>query len=241
MIPISDDNPARLTPFFTCTIIAACVAVYVWEERLGLDMSDAFNAFGFTPSTLMSPSATEITAEPGFPSGLPPVATIFTSMFLHGSIWHLLGNMLYLWVFGNNIEDAMGHARFLLFYLISGAAAALTMAFMDPASTVPMVGASGAISGALGAYMLIYPRAKVTVIVPIGIIFYPFKIAAIWVVGLWFVMQMISAATSTPDSPGVAWWAHVGGFLAGMALTPFLKSAQIPYFGPRPNRGPWDR
>jgi membrane associated rhomboid family serine protease len=160
-------------------------------------------------------------------------------MFIHGGFWHLAGNMLYLWVFGNNIEAAMGHVRYLLFYLLCGVAAALTMAFMAPASIVPMVGASGAISGVLGAYMLLYPRARVTVVVPIVIIFYPFRIAAVWVVGIWFVMQLVSAAVSTPDSPGVAWWAHIGGFAAGLALTPFLKSSQIPFFGPRSLRGPW--
>jgi membrane associated rhomboid family serine protease len=233
MIPISDDNPARQTPFFTWLLIAVCVAVYIWE--VGTDTSGAYMTYGFVPATLMSPQ------EPSETLALPAIATVFTSMFLHGGIWHLIGNMLYLLIFGNNIEDAMGHARFLLFYALSGVAAAMTMAFMDPASTIPMIGASGAISGVLGAYMLIYPRAKVTVIVPIGIIFYPFRVAAIWVVGLWFVMQLVSAATATPDSPGVAWWAHIGGFLAGMALTPFLKSSQIPFFGPQPRRGPWDR
>jgi membrane associated rhomboid family serine protease len=234
MIPIADDNPTRLTPFFTWAIIVACVAVYIWEERLGLDMSDAFNAFGFVPKALMSPQLD--TSEVPH---LPALATTVTSMFLHGGIWHLIGNMIYLLIFGRAIEDAMGHARFLLFYLLSGVAAAMTMAFMDPVSSIPMVGASGAISGVLGAYMLIYPKAKVTVIVPIGIIFYPFRIAAVWVVGVWFAMQLLSAITSTPDSPGVAWWAHVGGFLAGMALTPFLKSARVRFWGPHVPKGPW--
>lgn len=236
MIPISDDRTSRLTPIFTWMIVVACVAVYIWEERLGFDLSDAFNAFGFIPKTLMSPQYEPTDEAPH----LSATATIVTSMFLHGGVWHLIGNMIYLLIFGNAIEDAMGHARFALFYLLSGVAAAMTMAFMDPASTIPMVGASGAISGVLGAYMLIYPKAKVTVIVPIGIIFYPFRIAAVWVVGAWFAMQLLSAATSTPDSPGVAWWAHIGGFLAGMALTPFLKSAKVGYFGPHAPKGPWE-
>jgi membrane associated rhomboid family serine protease len=169
---------------------------------------------------------------------VPPTISIFTSMFLHGSLWHLAGNMLYLWIFGNNIEDAMGHVRFLLFYLLSGIAAALTMAFMDPTSTHPMVGASGAISGVLGAYMLLYPRARVTVVVPLLIILYPFRINAAWVVGIWFAMQLLSL--TGPDTSGIAWWAHLGGFAAGIALTPFLKSAHVPFFGPRPTRGPWE-
>lgn len=236
MIPISDDNPARLTPVFTWALIAACILVYVWEVSLGPDLGQAIVAYGFRPQTLMSPDI----AAPG-QTLIPPFVTIFTSMFVHGGILHLAGNMLYLWVFGNNIEDAMGHAQFLLFYLLSGVAAAFTMAFMDPASTVPMVGASGAISGVLGAYVLLYPRAKVTVLIPLFIILYPFRLSAVWVVGSWFAMQLLSAAYSDPGSPGVAWWAHVGGFAAGIVLTPFLKSSHIPYFGPRITRGPWSR
>jgi membrane associated rhomboid family serine protease len=234
MIPISDDNPLRLTPFVTVALILACILVFVWEVGLGPDMGQAFVQYGFKPQTLMSPDI----AAPG-DSAVPPFATIFTAMFLHGGFWHLAGNKLFLWIFGNNIEDAMGHARFVLFYFLSGIAAAFTMAFMDPASTVPMVGASGAISGVLGAYMLLYPRAKVTVVVPLFIILYPFRLSAVWVVGSWFAMQLVSAAYSDPGSPGVAWWAHIGGFAAGIALTPFLKFSHVPFFGPRITRGPW--
>lgn len=235
MIPISDENQTRRTPFFTWIVIGLCVAVYIWQERLGLDIADAFNAYGFVPKALMSPQFVPQDES----RHLPAAATIVTAMFLHGSFWHLVGNMIYLLIFGKSIEAAMGHARYVLFYILSGVAAAMTMAFMDPVSAIPMVGASGAISGVLGAYMLIYPKTKVTVIVPIGIIFYPFRIAAVWVVGAWFAMQLLNAATSTPDSPGVAWWAHIGGFLAGMALTPVLKSAKTGYFGPKTPRGPW--
>jgi membrane associated rhomboid family serine protease len=236
MIPISDDNPVRLTPFVTWALILACVFVYGWEISLGgRGMDSALNVLGFTPGTLLRSQSA-----PSELMGVPPVATIFIAMFLHGSILHLAGNMLYLWIFGNNIEDAMGHLRFILFYFISGVAAAMTMAFMDPASSVPMIGASGAISGVLGAYMLLYPRARVTVILPLGIIFYPFRIAAVWVVGLWFLTQLVTAALTNPNQPGVAWWAHVGGFLAGLVLTPLLKSSGVPYFGPVYRRGPWN-
>lgn len=233
MIPISDDNPVRLTPFVTVALILACIGVFVWQLHQGPE-SKVFIQYGFMPNSLMSPQF----GRPDIPA-IPAALTIISSMFLHGGFWHLAGNMLYLWIFGNNIEDAMGHVRFLLFYLLSGIAAALTMAYMDPASGVPMVGASGAISGVLGAYMLLYPRAKVTVLVPLLIILYPFRIAAVWVVGIWFIMQLLNATVSAPDSPGVAWWAHVGGFAAGMVLTPFLKSGHVPFFGPRPTRGPW--
>jgi membrane associated rhomboid family serine protease len=218
VIPISDDNPSRTTPFVTWAILFGCVVVYVWEYSLGRHMSAAIMVLGFTPDALSAAPH----RLPGY-IAVPGVVTIFTSMFLHGGLLHLAGNMLYLWIFGNNIEDAMGHVRYLLFYLLCGAAAALTMAFINPLSQVPMVGASGAISGILAAYMLLFPRARVTVIVPLGIIFYPLVVSAIWVVGFWFVLQLLSAAFTNPGDPGVAFWAHVGGFAAGVVLTPHFK------------------
>ena len=201
MIPISDDNPARLAPVATWLVIGLCVIVYLWERSLGREMNAAIFVLGFVPASLMMPHA----APNGFVS-FPPLATIFTSMFMHGGVLHLAGNMLYLWIFGNNVEDAMGHARFALFYLASGAAAAMTLA----------------------------------VIVPLGIIFYPFTLSAFWVVSFWFVLQLISASFSNPQQPGVAWWAHVGGFAAGLLLTPLFKSRAFPIFG-RPRPGPWGR
>jgi membrane associated rhomboid family serine protease len=235
MIPISDENPTKLTPYVTIGLILLCVGVYAWQFHLKGDAyGDFMLHYGFTPSSLMSPQF-EATGIPA----VPAVVSIFTAMFLHGGVLHLIGNMLYLWIFGNNIEDAMGHARFLVFYLLSGVAAALTMAFMDPSSVQPMVGASGAISGGLGAYMLLYPRARVTVLVPLLIILYPFRINAIWVVGVWFAMQLL--ALTGPDTSGIAWWAHVGGFAAGIVLTPFFKSSAVPFFGPHIRRGPWNR
>lgn len=234
MIPISDENPTRITPVVTWALLLACLAVYLWQmQQAGAAFGDAINAFGFTPSRLMSPQL-----EASGSLVVPATVTLFSYMFLHGGFLHLAGNMLYLWIFGNNIEDAMGHVRFLLFYVLTGTAAALTMAFMDPLSIRPMVGASGAISGILGAYMLLYPRAKVTVLVPLLIILYPFRINAIWVVGVWFAMQLL--ALTWPDMSGIAWWAHVGGFAAGIALTPLLKSAGVPFFGPKAPRGPWN-
>jgi len=233
MIPISDDNPTKLTPVVTWGLLLTCAAVYAWQFHLQGDAyGDFMLHYGFTPSSLMSPQF-EVTGIPA----VPAVVSIFTAMFLHGGLLHLLGNLLYLWIFGNKIEDAMGHGRFLVFYLLSGVAAALTMAFMDPSSVQPMVGASGAISGVLGAYMLLYPRAKVTVLVPLLIVLYPFRVNAVWVVGVWFAMQLL--ALTGPDTSGIAWWAHVGGFAAGIALTPFFKSAGVPFFGPRTSRGPW--
>jgi membrane associated rhomboid family serine protease len=233
MIPISDENPVKITPFVTWGLMAACVGAFLWQtQQSDPEWGNAILRYGFSSQTLMSPQIDTTGVLP-----IAPAATLLTYMFLHGSWWHLAGNMLYLWIFGNNIEEAMGHARFLLFYLLCGVAAALTMTFMDPAATRPMVGASGAISGVLGAYMLVYPRARVTVLVPLVIILYPFRINAVWVVGVWFAMQLL--ALTWPDMSGVAWWAHVGGFAAGIALTPFLKHAHVPFFGPRPARGPW--
>lgn len=235
MIPISDDNPTRLTPIITWALIVLCVIAYFWERSLGREMDMAVAVLGFTPATLFGYRV----SAPGFVSP-PAIETIFTSMFLHGSILHIAGNMLYLWIFGNNVEDALGHVRFVFFYLACGIAAALTLAYIDPASRLPMVGASGAISGVLAGYVLLFPRARVTVIVPLGIIFYPFTVSAFWVVGFWFLLQLFSAAITDPGQPGIAFDAHVGGFLAGLVLTPILKSSNYPLFGPV-RRGPWNR
>ena len=235
MIPISDDNPVDHTPFITWVLIAVCVAAYAWEFSLGeRSMDAALGIFGFVPRTLAHPDLA-----PSASFGIPAWCTIFTAMFLHGGLLHLGGNMLYLWIFGNNIEEAMGHLKFTLFYFVCGIGAALAMVLIDASSEIPMVGASGAISGVLGAYMLLYPRARVHVIIPLGIIFYPLWIRAVWVVGIWFVMQLVSAALTDPTQPGTAFWAHVGGFAAGVILTPVLKSRGVRYFGPYFQRGPW--
>jgi membrane associated rhomboid family serine protease len=234
MIPLFDDNPARLRPVVTVTLIVLCVLAFLWELSLGDAMDPALSVLGFTPNAFTHPDAAQS------PSTLVPVwATLLTSMFLHAGTLHIAGNMLYLWIFGNNIEDAMGHAKFTLFYLVCGVAAMLAMLLVDPASHTPTVGASGAISGVLAAYMLLYPRARVRVIVPLLIVFYPFWVRAVWVVGIWFALQLVSAVLTPSSEPGTAWWAHVGGFVAGLALTPLLKSRFVPYFGPIDPRGPW--
>jgi len=226
MIPISDDNPARLTPVVTWTILIACVLVFFWE---GSQTEAVIRNLGFTPADFF---------RGGFGGGADtrPWLTLITSMFLHGSLLHLGGNMLYLWIFGNNVEDALGHFRFLFFYLACGIAAALAQGIADPQATIPMVGASGAISGVLAGYVLIYPHARITVIIPLGFLLYPTKISSIYVVGFWFILQLFSALMAQPGEPGVAWLAHVGGFVAGILLTPLLS--QFPLFG-RHYRGPW--
>src|ERR1700761_3916846 len=233
MIPISDDNPAKLRPYATWSFIILCIAVFIWQLTFSEEAEDQLiETLGFMPVNL-----TEISFQ-GDHFVPWSLLTLFTSMFLHGGFLHLGGNMLYLWIFGNNVEDAMGHIRYLIFYLVCGVIAALTMAYIDTNSHIPMIGASGAISGVLAAYVLLYPRARVTVIVPLGIIFYPMAISAVWVVGFWFVLQLASAVLTDPGQPGVAFWAHVGGFAAGLVLTPILKSKQYPLFA-RTRRGPW--
>ena len=229
MIPISDENPAHRVPLVNWAILAGCVCVFLWQMSLSeREFEAAIRSLGFTPHDFFGR---------GFGADVQGEwATIFTSMFLHGGIMHIGGNMLYLWIFGNNVEDALGHVRFLAFYVVCGIAAALLQAVSEPETTIPMIGASGAISGVLGAYVLIYPRARITVIIPLGVLLYPTKISSIYVVGFWFIMQLISAALAEPGAPGVAWLAHVGGFVAGLLLTPLLS--QFPLFGPKV-RGPW--
>ena|SRR5215831_7125503 len=218
MIPISDDNPARLTAVVNWVLILICVGVFFWQISLGEGGEAAIYKYGFTPRNF-------------FADERGAWLTLLTAMFLHGGFMHLGGNMLYLWIFGNNVEDAMGHVRFLVFYLACGIAASFAQALAEPQLTMPMVGASGAISGVLAAYVLIYPQARIRVIIPLGFLLYPTKISAIYVVGFWFIIQLFSALIAQPGAPGTAWWAHVGGFAAGIVLTPFLS--QFPLFGRR--------
>jgi membrane associated rhomboid family serine protease len=214
MIPLRDDNPTELRPVVTMALIAICTLVFLWELTLPPRSAAAIvYSLGLIPAVLVRHHELE--------EGLklvPAPVTILTSMFLHGGFLHLAGNMLYLWIFGDNVEDRMGHGRFLAFYLICGLAAALSQALPDPGSVVPMIGASGAISGVLGAYLLLYPRANVLVIVPIFIIPYTLRLPALLVLGMWFVGQLLSSLAASGAGGGVAFRAHIGGFLAGVLL-----------------------
>ena len=217
MIPLRDDNPVRGVPVVTIAIILACAAVFLWQ--LSLPPSESQQAvfyLGFMPALLFGH------AELDGPLWVSPLGTIFTSMFLHGGFLHLAGNMLYLWIFGDNVEDRVGHGRFVAFYLICGAAAALVQALPDTHSTVPMIGASGAVSGVLGAYVVLYPRANVLVLVPLLFVFYTIRVPAIIVLGFWFAGQLLSSVMAEPGSGGVAFMAHVGGFIAGALLIRFF-------------------
>lgn len=239
MIPLHDYNPVRITPWVTYGLIGVSALVFLWQLGLGSSAAERVAyALGFTPAAFFGlavlPPAIEI---------VPAPLTLLTSVFLHGSILHLAGNMLYLWIFGNNVEEAMGHGRFLFFYLVCGVAAALGQGVIHPASDIPMIGASGAISGVLGAYLLLYPTARILVVIPLGFFLYPARLSAIWVLGLWFAMQALAALLSNPNLPGIAWWAHFFGFLAGAGLIVVMRRPGFTLFGaPRfMPKGPWAR
>ncbi len=231
MFPIHDDNPTRIKPYVVYILLAACVLVFFWQVSLGDQVQQAIYAFGVIPSVLFASKSLPVGLEI-----LPAWLTIFTSMFLHGGWMHLIGNMLYLWVFGNNVEDAMGHRRFIVFYLLCGLLAALTQALLNPDSEIPMIGASGAISGVLGAYLLLHPHARILVVIPVGILIYTPWIAAYWVLGFWFVLQIINSLVNAGEMGGVAYGAHLGGFVAGMLLIPLFKYRHVALFSPAQRR-----
>lgn len=226
MIPLLDENPTRRVPYVSYTLILLCVGVFIWQLSLGPQAGQfAVYAFGLVPSALFGH-----TQLPPAIAVLPPAATIFTSMFLHGGISHIFGNMLYLWIFADNVEDSMGHVRFLVFYLLCGVAAAMAQALPAPDSTVPMIGASGAISGVLGAYLLLYPRTKIVVFVPFMFFMPLIKVPSVMVLGLWFIVQLIESALAPEAGGGIAFRAHIGGFIAGMLLIGLFKKRRIRLF-----------
>ena len=217
MIPLRDVIPSRTTPYVTIALVVVNALVFVYELSLGDHINQFMFAYGLVPVSFNW-------------------ASVLTSMFLHGGFLHVAGNMLYLWIFGDNVEDQMGHGRFLAFYLLCGIAAALAQALTVPGSMVPMVGASGAIAGVMGAYFILYPSARVLTLVPFLFVFFLWLPA--WIVlGYWIVTQFLwgaatSVAYSSQTSGGIAFWAHVGGFAAGIAL--------IKLFPSRPRRFRYD-
>ena len=227
-LPLSDDNPTQRLPIVTWTVIAACIAVFLWQTSLGPRAGQAIvYSLGVIPAVLFGSAQL-----PPDLRLIPAPISVVTSMFLHGGWMHLLGNMLYLWIFGNNVEDSMGGGRFVIFYLLCGTAAALVQSFMAPGSEIPMIGASGAIGGILGAYLVLHPRANVRMLFVILFFIRIISVPAAVVLGLWFVMQFISGATTptSGDDGGVAFWAHVGGFVAGAVLVPFFKRRDVNLF-----------
>ncbi len=216
MIPLKDDQPTHSFPLMTIALIAVNIAVFFYQVSLGPATEALVFTYGAIPFNLMNTVESRV--------AIPSVAvSIFTSMFLHGGFFHLGGNMLYLWIFGNNIEDAMGRSRFLIFYLICGIVAVYSHAWFEPASRIPMIGASGAVSGVLGAYLLLFPKARILTLVPLGIIMPIIHIPALIVLGFWFLAQIGNSLLTPSGAGGVAWLAHVGGFIAGMSLIFLFK------------------
>jgi membrane associated rhomboid family serine protease len=220
MIPLRDTIPSRSFPVVSVTIIAVNTVVFLYEVSLGRGLNSFIDRHALVPASMVS----------GFEEhglSVRPVIPVFSSMFLHAGWIHLIGNMLYLWIFGDNVEDRMGRARFLLFYLLCGTGAAALYVYMSPTSNTPTLGASGAIAGVLGAYFLLFPRARVLTLLPIFFLIQFIEVPAYFFLGFWFLMQFFSGALSIgveASGGGVAWWAHVGGFVTGMALVfPFRK------------------
>jgi membrane associated rhomboid family serine protease len=223
VIPLRDINPTERFAIVTLLLVIANSMVFLYELTLGQSGGELFvSSYALIPARLFSGA--------GLNDGsLPAAATIFTSMFLHGGVLHIAGNMLYLWIFGNNVEDDTGRLRFILFYLLCGTVAALTHALVNRTSIIPMIGASGAVSGVLGAYLLLYPRARVVTLVFFGFYIRTMEIPAIIVLGSWFVIQFLSALSTPSSGGGIAWYAHVGGFVAGLVLIGLFKRSDVPY------------
>lgn len=228
-LPLKDSNPLKVIPFQIVTVglIAACVVTFLWQISLPDEAGfEAVLSFGMIPAVIFD--FEELPPELAI---IPAGATLITSMFMHGGWLHLGGNMLYLWVFGDNIEDAMGHVRFIVFYVLCGTAAALAHGLSDPDSISPLIGASGAVSGVLGAYLLLHPKVRVIVL-----LFYrvPLPLPAFIVLGGWVALQAyniyLDGGLPDVDGGGTAWWAHVGGFVAGMGLILVMKRRDVPLF-----------
>jgi len=222
MIPIGDSVRSRTFPYVNLAIIIANFLVFFYELSLGNGVNSFLRDWGAVPALV-----TDYLDHPG-DHPLRVLFTPITAMFLHGGWFHILGNMLFLWVFGDNVEDAIGHVSYLVFYLLAGIAAAVTQIWVDSNSILPMVGASGAIAGVLAAYVVLYPRATIaTVIFPI---FWAIPVPAFVLIGLWFLLQLVSGAaaigTAVGASEGVAWFAHIGGFLAGLVLVWAFRGSQ---------------
>ena len=220
MIPLKDDNPTDNKPIVTYWLIGICVFVFIIElSSISYRTGAFFYSFGLIPSVLIG--HTQLSQDLYV---IPAFLTIFSSMFVHGGFMHLIGNMLYMWIFADNIEDNLGPKRFITFYLLCGICAAMTQVIMDTHSQIPMVGASGAIGGVLGAYLINHPHAKVLVLIPLGFFSQILRIKAIYVLGFWFILQFInSALTNTQGGGGVAYAAHIGGFLSGVILILFFN------------------
>ncbi len=223
MIPLRDQIPTRITPVVTYVLIALNILVFIFQLTLGASGESFVMTFALIPAQLTTNLS------------IPNVADIFTSMFMHAGLAHIGGNMLYLWVFGDNVEEALGHGGYLLFYLAGGVIAALTHVFTTPNSPVPTVGASGAIAAVLGAYMVLYPQSRVMTLIFLGYFVRITAVPAIVLLGFWFVLQFFQGVLSLGISDmvgGVAFWAHIGGFVAGYLLARLARSRVRDYGAP---------
>jgi len=232
MFPLRDENPTFHTSIVTYSLIIINILAWVLIQGVGFNpnLAKSICQFGLVPGELFGAikPGTQLALGGGLAcvfDGNPNWLSVITSMFMHGGWLHLIGNMWFLWIFGDNVEDAMGHVRFVVFYLLCGLAAAAAQTVADTSSTVPMVGASGAIGGVMGAYALLYPRAYVHMFVFLGFYMTTIAIPAIYMLGYWFLLQLVSGlpALAGDRLGGVAFWAHVGGFVAGLALVTFFK------------------
>ena len=219
MIPLRDAQKTESFPFVNITFIAINVCVFLYEMSLGRNLEGFIRSAAFVPADFFQPG-----------SPVADARSVLVSMFLHGGWMHLIGNMLYLWIFGDNIEDRLGHAKYVLFYVLCGWAATLAHGFADMSSQVPSIGASGAIAGVLGAYLVLFPQGRVLTLVPFGFFTQIRELPAILVLGMWFVLQFFSGVLSlgARQPGGVAWWAHIGGFVAGIVLIKVMRRREPP-------------
>jgi membrane associated rhomboid family serine protease len=226
MIPLKADPPSALRPIVTISLITSCTCVFLWQSSLSTTSGrEAVDALGAIPAVLLTDARL-----PADLRWIPRFASPFTSMFLHGGWLHLLGNMLFLWIYGDNVEGAMGHARYLMFYMLCGLAAIFAQALPDPSSAYPIIGASGAISGVLGAYLLLFPRSRVLTLVVLPFFFTTLRMPAMLLLLLWFAVQLVSDLAVPDGGASVAFRAHIGGFLTGMLLVPVLKRRDVALF-----------
>lgn len=234
MFPLRDENPTELTPYLTVALIIVNVAVWFYVQGAGLSESvlvESVCRYGMIPAELTGRAARGAAVEiaPGYVCrfGEGSLATLLTTMFLHGSWLHLLSNMWFLWLFGNNIEDSMGHLRFLVFYVLVGLAAAAAHVWSAPDSPIPTIGASGAVSGVMGAYLLLYPRVRIHTLFIFVFFIRIIPVSAWFVLAYWFFIQLLSGMTTPALGGGVAFWAHVGGFVAGLLLIKFFENPRL--------------
>jgi len=225
VVPLRDDNPTAVTPYVTYGLIAANVLVFLFELSLPPQQLDTFFHLAAVVPRELSASFAGISVN----QPVPEWATLISSQFLHGGFLHLAGNMWFLWIFGNNVEDRLGHWRYLFFYLACGILATLAQWFFSQTSGIPSLGASGAIAGVLGAYVLRFPQIEVLTLIPLGIFFTTLRVPAVFFLGFWFIQQALYGITSLQartnigmESGGIAYWAHAGGFVVGAILGPLL-------------------